>query len=211
HWQRPSAHPADLGGRRGRVFRRGRQEGRRHGSSLRAGRAGRRQLERVLAAAQAGSGDPPAERPRAGGANAAGRARHRAASGEHPADAGPDEDAGVRGQRRLERRRGPDVRAAARAARRAAPPGRLTGRGSASEREQHGVPRERRPVNITFGVKTLLLLLATLLFILAVLSEKDFENLLAWGLASVSLALLLTDLGWARKYGGSMARRSSGP
>ena len=47
--------------------------------------------------------------------------------------------------------------------------------------------------------------------ILAVLSEKDFENLLAWGLASVALALLLTDLGWDRKYGGSMARRSSGP
>ena len=66
-------------------------------------------------------------------------------------------------------------------------------------------------MNVTFGIKTLLLLLATLLFILAVLSEKDFENLLAWGLASVALALLLTDLGWDRKYGGSMARRSSGP
>ena len=65
-------------------------------------------------------------------------------------------------------------------------------------------------MNVSFGIKTLLLLLATLLFILAVLSEKDFENLLAWGLASVSLALLLTDLGWDRKYG-SMPRGSSGP
>lgn len=66
-------------------------------------------------------------------------------------------------------------------------------------------------MNVSFGIKTLLLLLATLLFILAVLSEKDFENLLAWGLASVSLGLLLTDIGWDRKYGGSTSGRSHNP
>jgi hypothetical protein len=56
-------------------------------------------------------------------------------------------------------------------------------------------------VNVSFGIKTLLLLLATLLFILAVIDEEDYANLLAWGLASVSLAFLLTDIGWDRKYG----------
>jgi hypothetical protein len=67
-------------------------------------------------------------------------------------------------------------------------------------------------VNVNFGIKTLLLLLATLLFILAVFNDGDtYANLLAWGLASVALALLLTDIGWDRKYGGSMSSRSHTP
>jgi hypothetical protein len=59
-------------------------------------------------------------------------------------------------------------------------------------------------VNITFGIKTLLLLLAVLLFILAVFTKSfgTYQNLLAWGLASVAAALLLTDIGWDRKFGG---------
>ena len=65
-------------------------------------------------------------------------------------------------------------------------------------------------MNVSFGIKTLLLLLATLLFILAVIDEEDYANLLAWGLASVSLALLLTDIGWDRKYG-SPSRHSGNP
>jgi hypothetical protein len=65
-------------------------------------------------------------------------------------------------------------------------------------------------VNVSFGIKTLLLLLATLLFILAVIDEEDYANLLAWGLASVSLAFLLTDIGWDRKYG-SPSRPGNNP
>jgi hypothetical protein len=58
-------------------------------------------------------------------------------------------------------------------------------------------------VNITFGIKTLLLLLAVLLFILAVFSDGDtYANLIAWGLGSVAGALLLTDMGWDRKFSG---------
>jgi hypothetical protein len=59
-------------------------------------------------------------------------------------------------------------------------------------------------VNITFGVKTLLLLLAVLLFILAVFTKNGntYDNLLAWGLASVAASLLLTDIGWDRKFSG---------
>jgi hypothetical protein len=66
-------------------------------------------------------------------------------------------------------------------------------------------------VNVSFGIKTLLLLLATLLFILAVIDEEDYANLLAWGLASVSLAFLLTDIGWDRKYGSPMSRPGNNP
>ena len=62
-------------------------------------------------------------------------------------------------------------------------------------------------MNVNFGIKTLLLLLATLLFILAVFNDGDtYANLLAWGLASVAVSFLLTDIGWDRKYGSSMSR-----
>jgi len=58
-------------------------------------------------------------------------------------------------------------------------------------------------VNVTFGVRTLLLLLAMLLFILAVFSNGDtWLNLISWGLASVTAYFLLSDLGWDRKLGG---------
>jgi hypothetical protein len=63
-------------------------------------------------------------------------------------------------------------------------------------------------VIVSFGIKTLLLLLALLLFMLAVISEKDFENLLAWGLAAVTASFLLADIGWDRKYGRNMGSRS---
>jgi hypothetical protein len=63
-------------------------------------------------------------------------------------------------------------------------------------------------VNVTFGIKTLLLLFSSLVFILAVFNEDDYANLLAWGLAGVALSFLITDIGWDRKYGGGMRRRS---
>jgi hypothetical protein len=66
-------------------------------------------------------------------------------------------------------------------------------------------------VNVNYGIKTLLLLLAALLFIIAVFSDEHYADLLACGLASVALALLLTDIGWDRKYGGSMGSRSNNP
>jgi uncharacterized PurR-regulated membrane protein YhhQ (DUF165 family) len=53
----------------------------------------------------------------------------------------------------------------------------------------------------SFGIKTLLLLLAALLFVLAVFSDEDYADLLAWGLASLAVAFLLTDVGWDRRYG----------
>ena len=70
------------------------------------------------------------------------------------------------------------------------------------KRERHGCSQERRTVTVNFGVRTLLLLLAAIVFILAVFSEDDYANLLAWGLAAVSLSFLLGDMGWDRRFGG---------
>jgi hypothetical protein len=55
---------------------------------------------------------------------------------------------------------------------------------------------------INFGVRTLLLLLSAIVFVLAVFSEDDYANLLAWGLAALAFAFVLSDIGWDRKYGG---------
>jgi hypothetical protein len=54
---------------------------------------------------------------------------------------------------------------------------------------------------VNFGVRTLLLLLATIVFVLAVFVEDDYADLLAWGLAALTASFLLADLGWDRKYG----------
>jgi hypothetical protein len=59
--------------------------------------------------------------------------------------------------------------------------------------------QERRTV-VNFGVRTLLLLLATLVFVLAVFVEDDYADLLAWGLAALALSFVLSDIGWDRKY-----------
>jgi peptidoglycan/LPS O-acetylase OafA/YrhL len=60
--------------------------------------------------------------------------------------------------------------------------------------------QERRTV-VNFGVRTLLLLLAAIVFILAVFVEEDWDNLVGWGLAAVALSFLLGDMGWDRRFG----------
>jgi hypothetical protein len=58
-------------------------------------------------------------------------------------------------------------------------------------------------VNVNFGLKTLLLMLAVIVFVLAVFNDgDDYANLLAWGLAAVAFSFLLGDIGWDRRYGG---------
>jgi uncharacterized PurR-regulated membrane protein YhhQ (DUF165 family) len=54
---------------------------------------------------------------------------------------------------------------------------------------------------VNFGVRTLFLLLATIVFILAVFVEDDYADLLAWGLAALAFSFVLADIGWDRKYG----------
>jgi hypothetical protein len=76
------------------------------------------------------------------------------------------------------------------------------GRGNGPDRERHGT-HERRSVNVNYGVRSLLLLLAALLFILAVFDEGNWDDYIAFGLTSFALSFLLADLGWDRRYGSS--------
>jgi hypothetical protein len=56
-------------------------------------------------------------------------------------------------------------------------------------------------VNVSYGVRSLLLLLATIVFVLAVFAEEKYRDLVAWGLAALAISFLLADIGWDRKYG----------
>ena len=68
------------------------------------------------------------------------------------------------------------------------------------------VPRERRTVNVNFGLRTLLLLVATLLFLVAVFSDTNQGDWLSWGLAVFAFSYVIGDLGWDRRYGNSSQR-----
>ena len=63
------------------------------------------------------------------------------------------------------------------------------------------VPRERRTVNVNFGLRSLLMIAATLLFLFAVFSDTNWADLVAWGLAVFALSFVIGDLGWDRRYG----------
>ena len=65
------------------------------------------------------------------------------------------------------------------------------------------VPRERRTVNVNFGLRTLFLLVATLLFLVAVFSDTNQGDWLSWGLAVFAFSFVIGDLGWDRRYGSS--------
>ena len=60
---------------------------------------------------------------------------------------------------------------------------------------------ERRSVNVNYGVRSLLLLLAALLFILAVFDEGNWDDFVASGAAVFAISFLLADIGWDRRYG----------
>lgn len=56
-------------------------------------------------------------------------------------------------------------------------------------------------MRVNYGVKTLLMVAAVLVFILAALNDDHYADLLAWGLAAFAGSFLLADLGWDRRYG----------
>jgi hypothetical protein len=55
---------------------------------------------------------------------------------------------------------------------------------------------------VNFGLRTLLLLAGVLLFILAAITDENYGDLIASGLAVVAASFLLADMGWDRRYGG---------
>ena len=54
---------------------------------------------------------------------------------------------------------------------------------------------------MNFGLRTLLLLVATLLFLFAVFSDTKQGDLVSWGLAVFAFSFVIGDLGWDRRYG----------
>ena len=54
-----------------------------------------------------------------------------------------------------------------------------------------------------FGLRTLLLIAATLLFLVAVFSDTNQGDWLSWGLAVFAFSFVLGDIGWDRRYGSS--------
>jgi hypothetical protein len=59
-------------------------------------------------------------------------------------------------------------------------------------------------VNVNFGLRTLFLLGAAVVFALAVFVDNigDYYNLIGWGLAAFAFSFVIADLGWDRRYGG---------
>ena len=54
---------------------------------------------------------------------------------------------------------------------------------------------------MNFGIRSLLFIAATLLFLFAVYSDTNQGDLVAWGLAVFAFSFLIGDLGWDRRYG----------
>ena len=54
---------------------------------------------------------------------------------------------------------------------------------------------------MNFGLRTLLLIAATLLFLFAVFSDTNQADLWSWGLAVFAFSFVIGDLGWDRRYG----------
>ena len=54
---------------------------------------------------------------------------------------------------------------------------------------------------MNYGLRTLLLIVATLLFLVAVFSDTKQGDWVSWGLAVFAFSFVLVDLGWDRRYG----------
>ena len=59
---------------------------------------------------------------------------------------------------------------------------------------------------MNIGLRQILLALAVLLFVIAVFSDENYADLLAWGLAAFAAAFLVAELGFDTRFG-SRTRR----
>ena len=63
---------------------------------------------------------------------------------------------------------------------------------------------------MTFGLRTILLLVAVVLFLIALFSDENYSDLLALGLAAFAGAFLADALGWAdRTFGETSNKRDT--
>ncbi len=60
-----------------------------------------------------------------------------------------------------------------------------------------------------FGLRTILLLVAVVLFVIALFSNENFSDLLALGLAAFAGAFLADALGWGERTFGQTNRRDT--
>jgi hypothetical protein len=63
---------------------------------------------------------------------------------------------------------------------------------------------------VTLGLRALLLILAVVLFVIAVVSEESYPDLLAGGLACVAAALLIDEVGLGKWRFSPRGRRTLG-
>ena len=62
---------------------------------------------------------------------------------------------------------------------------------------------------MAFSLRMILLLVATILFVLAALSSVDnWADWVAWGLAALAAAFLVGEAGWDRNFGGPSSDRT---
>jgi membrane protein DedA with SNARE-associated domain len=62
---------------------------------------------------------------------------------------------------------------------------------------------------MTFGLRTILLLVAVVLFIIGVFAEEHYADILALGLAAFAGAFLADALGWADRTFGAPGDRTT--
>jgi hypothetical protein len=62
---------------------------------------------------------------------------------------------------------------------------------------------------MNLGVRTILLLAAVILFVIALFSDENYSDLLALGLAAFAGAFLADALGWADRTFGTTERRDT--
>ena len=61
---------------------------------------------------------------------------------------------------------------------------------------------------MNLGIRAILLALAIVLFVIAVFSETNWDDLVAWGLAATAGALLVEELGLGTRFTFGRNRRS---
>ena len=62
---------------------------------------------------------------------------------------------------------------------------------------------------MAFSLRMILLLVATILFVLAAVSSVDnWADWIAWGLAALAAAFLVGEAGWDRNFGGPSRDRT---
>ena len=64
---------------------------------------------------------------------------------------------------------------------------------------------------MNLGLRTILLLVATVLFIICLFAEENYSDLLALGLAAFAFAFVTDALGWADRTFNTTTRRDTTP